>query len=293
MIVPFSAGGPADAIARTVAPTLARSLKQQVVIENAGGAGGTIGTARVARARADGYTLLFNHTGHATSFLFYRNLSFHPAKDFEPVGLVVNVPMALVAKNSLPPANLRQFLTYLQAHKSAMNYGNAGLGSASHLCGLLFMSRVRADVTTVSYKGTAPALTDLLAGEFDFMCDHANNVAPYVKAGKIKAYGSATRARLTALPGVPTLAEAGLPDFEMSVWYALYAPKGTPKPVIAKLSAAVRALLTDAGAKAQLAQLGAQPYPIDRAHPEALRAHLAAEIARWTPIIKNAGVYAD
>lgn len=293
IIVPYAAGGPADAIARSIAPSLTQALGEQVLVENISGAGGTIGTSRAAQAKPDGYRLLLAHTGHAASLALYKKLPYHPLDSFEPIGLLVDVPMALVARRDLPPLNLKQFLVYLKANQAQINFGHAGAGSVSHLCGLLFMSRVQVDLTTIPYKGTAPALIDLSSGQFDFMCDQTSNVAGHIKAGKIKTYGTSTKTRVAQLPNVPTLQEAGLSGFEMTVWYGLYAPKATPPAVIETVSKAMRATLSDSATLARLKQLGVQAYPAAKAQPAILRDHLKAEIARWSPIIQAAGVYAD
>jgi tripartite-type tricarboxylate transporter receptor subunit TctC len=293
MIVPFSAGGPTDTVGRNLAQSMGIPLKQQILVDNSAGAGGTIGTTKVARARPDGYTLLLMHIGHATSIALYRKLQFDPINDFEPIGLVVDVPMTLVAKKELAPNTLKEFLPYVKANKGKITYGNAGVGSASHLCGLLFQSTIETDVTTVPYKGTAPAMTDLLGGQIDFMCDQTTNTIPQIKAGKLKVYGVTTKSKVSSLPEVPTLHEAGLPGFEVAVWHGLYAPKGTPKPVLDKLVGALQDALKDPNFQKRLADLGAEPLPADKGRPDALRAHLKAEIDRWSPIIKKAGVYAD
>jgi tripartite-type tricarboxylate transporter receptor subunit TctC len=293
MIVPFSAGGPTDTIARLIAQSMGTTLKQQVIVENVPGAGGTIGATKVARAPAEGYTLFLHHIGHATAPALYRKLSYNTLEDFEPIGLVTDVPMTLVAKNGFPPKDLKELIAYVKANKDKVSLANAGLGSASHLCGLLFMSAIETDLTTVPYKGTAPAMTDLLGGQTDMMCDQTTNTTGQIKAGKIKVYCVTTQKRVPSLPDVPTCGEAGLPKLEVGVWHALYAPKGTPKPVIDKLANALQSALKDATVKARMAELGTEPIAQDKATPEALRAHLKAEVDKWSPIIKKAGVYAD
>lgn len=293
LVIPFSAGGPTDVVARILGATMSKSLGQQVIVENTVGAGGTIAATKVARAQPDGYTLFLHHNGMATSPALYRKLQFNPLTDFEYIGLVADVPMTLVAKKDLPPNDFKEFLAYLKANKDKMSLGNAGLGAVSHLCGMLFMSAVQIEVTTVPYKGTGPAMNDLLGGQIDFMCDQTTQTLSHIKAGKIKVYGVTTKSRVPALPDVPTLQEQGLPGFEVVVWHGLYAPKGTPKPVIDKLVAALQAALKDPTVKARFGDLNAEAVPPDKAQPEALRAHLKAEIEKWGPIIKKAGVYAD
>jgi tripartite-type tricarboxylate transporter receptor subunit TctC len=293
VVVPFAAGGPTDTVARLLAGPMTKTLKQQIIVENVGGAGGTIGAARVAKAAPDGYTLLLHHIGHATSVPLYRKLPYDVVNDFETIGLINEVPMTLVARPDFPPKDLKELIAYIKKNKDKVTYANAGIGAASHLCGMLFMTAIETDITTVPYKGTAPAMNDLLGGQVDFMCDQTTNTTSQIKAKKIKVYGVTTKTRVKSLPDVPTMHEAGLPNFEVSVWHGLYAPKGTPKPVIDKLSKSLQEALKDATVKQRFADLGTEPVDEKRATPEALRAHLKSEIERWTPIIKKAGVYAD
>ena len=293
MIVPFAAGGPTDTVARLLGVPMTKTLKQQIIVENVGGAGGTIAANRVAKAPPDGYTILIHHIGMATAPALYRKLPYNPMTDFEPIGLINEVPMTLVAKKDFPAKDLMELIAYVKANKDKVNYANAGLGAASHLCGMLFMTAIQTEVTTIPYSGTGPAMNDLLGGQVDFMCDQTTNTTSQIKAGKIKVYGVTTDKRVPSLPDVPTMDEAGLKGFEVAVWHALYAPKGTPKPVIDKLTEALQEALTDATVKQRFADLGTEPVAADRATPEALRKHLKAEIDNWGPIIKKAGVYAD
>jgi tripartite-type tricarboxylate transporter receptor subunit TctC len=293
VVVPFSAGGPTDTVTRLVAQSMSATLGQQVIVENVAGAGGTLGAARVAKADPDGYTLLLHHIGMATTMTLYRQLPYNSLEDFQPIGLVTEVPMTLVAKKDLPPANLAELIDYVKSNKDTVTYANAGIGAASHLCGMLFMSAIGTPVTTVAYKGTGPAMNDLLGGQVDFMCDQTTNTTSQIKAGEIKVYGVTTKARVAALADVPTMDEAGLPGFEVSIWHGLYAPKGTPQPVVDKLVAALQAALKDPTVAQRFGELGTEPVAADRATPEALRSHLKAEIDKWAPIIKAAGVYAD
>src|SRR5882724_7209242 len=292
MVVPFAAGGPTDTVARLIAQPMSKTLKQQVIVENVLGAGGTIAANRVAKAAPDGYTLLLHHIGHSTAPALYRKLPYDPINDFEPIGLVNEVPMTLVAKKDFPPKDLKELISYVKANKDKVNLANAGLGAASHLCGMLFMSAIQTELTTVPYNGTAPAMNDLLGGQVDLMCDQTTNTTSQIKAGKIKVYGVTTLKRVASLPKVPTLDEAGLKGFEVSVWHGLYAPKNTPKPVIDKLTKALQDALKDNNVKQRFGELGAEPVALDRATPEALRKHLKAEVDKWGPIIKKAGVYA-
>ena len=293
LVVPFAAGGPTDTLARNLGVTLTNLLKQQVIIDNAGGAGGTIGINKVAKAKNDGYTLLLMHIGMSTSPALYRKLPYDTLNDFEFIGQVADVPMTMLGKKALPPNNLKELLPYLKANKAKLTYANAGLGAASHLCGLLFMSQNEIDLTTVPYKGTAPAMTDLIGGQVDLMCDQTTNTTQQIKAGTIKVYGVTSAQRVPSLKDVPTLAEQGMKGFEVVVWHGLYAPKGAPKPIIDKLVAALQAAVQDATFTARLAELGAVPVPVAKANPEALRTHLQAEIKKWDPVIKKAGQYAD
>ena len=293
MIVPFAADGPSDTVARLIAKQMAATLKQQVIVENVPGAGGTIGATKAAKAKPDGYTLFLHHIGHATAPALHRKLEYNALEDFEPIGLVTDVPMTVVAKSGFAPKNFKELIDYVKANKDKVTLANAGVGSASHLCGLLFMSAIEAELTTVPYKGTSPAMTDLLDGEVDMMCDQATNTMSQIKANKIKVYCVTTPKRVAVLKDVPACSEAGLPKFEVGVWHGLYAPKGTPKPVIDKLASGLQAALKEATVKSRLAELGTEPVAQDKATPEALRSHLKAEIDKWNPIIKKAGVYAD
>ena len=293
MVVPFAAGGPTDTVARLVAQSMGIKLKQTIIVENVGGAGGTIGAARVAKAAPDGYTLLLHHIGQSTAPALYRKLSYNANDSFEPIGLVTDVPMTLVARKDFPAKDFKELLAYVKANKSKVTYANAGLGSASHLCGMLFMTAIGTDLTTVPYKGTGPAMNDLLGGQVDFMCDQTTNTTSQIKGGKIKVYGVTTKARLASMPDVPTLNEAGLPGFEVNVWHGVYAPRGTPKAIVDTLAGALQVALKDPMVKQRFADLGTEPVAESRARPEALRAHLKTEIERWAPIISKAGVYAE
>lgn len=293
MVVPFAAGGPTDTVARLITVPMSKTLKQQVIVENVGGAGGTIAANRVAKASPDGYTILIHHIGMATAPALYRKLPFNPITDFEPIGLINEVPMTMVAKKDFPAKDLKELIAYVKANKDKVNYANAGLGAASHLCGMLFMTAIQTEVTTVPYSGTGPAMNDLLGGQVDFMCDQTTNTTSQIKAEKIKVYGVTTKKRVASLPNVPTMDEAGLKGFEVSVWHALYAPKGTPKAAIDKLTKALQVALKDDNVKQRFAELGTEPVAENRATPAALGAHLKGEIDKWSPIIKKAGVYAD
>lgn len=293
IVVPFSAGGPTDTVGRLIAQPMTTALKQQVIIENIGGAGGTIAASRVARSAPDGYTLLLHHIGMSTAPTLYRKLPYNPLTDFEPIGLINEVPMTLIARRDFPPKDLKELISYVKANKDKVTYANAGIGAASHLCGMLFMTSIQTDLTTVPYKGTADVIKDLLGGQVDFTCDQTTNTTSQIKADKVKVYGVTTKKRLASLPKIPTVDEAGLKGFEVSVWHALYAPKGTPKPIIDTLTKALQAALKDKVVKDRFADLGTEPVEEKRATPDVLRAHLKAEIDKWAPIIKKAGTYAD
>ena len=293
MIVPFAAGGPTDTVARLIGQSMTTTLGQQVIVENVGGAGGTLGAGRAARATPDGYTVFLHHIGQSTAPALYKKLTYSVFDDFEPIGLVTDVPMTLVAKKDFPAKDLKELIAYVKTNKDKVTYANAGLGAASHLCGMLFMSAIQTDVTTVPYKGTGPAMNDLLGGQVDFMCDQTTNTTSQIKAGKIKAYGVTTKTRVASLKDLPTLQEGGLKDFEVVVWHALYAPKSTPRPVLDKLTKALQVALKDPTVIQRFADLGTEPVKEARATPQALRAHLRAEVDKWDPIIKKAGIYAD
>ncbi len=293
MVVPFAAGGPTDTVARLIAVPMTKFLKQQVLIDNSAGAGGTLGAGKVAKAHADGYTILLYHIGMSTSPALYRRLTFDPLKSFEYIGIVNDVPMTILARKGFPAKNLKEMIAYVKANKTKVTLANAGLGAASHLCGLLLQSAIATDLNTIAYKGTAPAMTDLLGGHVDLLCDQTTNTTAQIQAGKVQVYAVTSKARLASLPNIPTAIEAGLPNFEISIWHGLFAPQGTPKPVIDKLVQALQDALKDANVKAKFAELGAEPASAARATPEALQTLLKSEIDRWTPLIKKAGVYAD
>ena len=293
MVVPFAAGGPTDVVARTLGASMSRALGQTVVIENKLGAGGTIAANFVAKAAPDGYTIFIHHNGMATATGLYRKLPYNPLTDFEYIGQVADVPMTLLAKKDLPPDNLRDLITYVRANKEKINLANAGLGAVSHLCGMLFMQAVGVELTTIPFSGTAPAMTALLGGQVDMLCDQTTQTIPQIKAQKVKFYGVTTKQRITALPDAPTLDEQGLKDFEVIVWHGVYAPKGTPKEALDRLNAALRASLKDPDVASKFAELGAQVVPEAKQSPAGLRDWLRSEIDKWQPVIRKAGVYAD
>jgi len=293
MMVPYAAGGPTDTVARVVAQSMSKSLGQTVLVENRPSAGGILAPEQVKNSKADGYTILIHHVGMATTPALYRQLRYNPLTDFEYIGLINDVPMTLIGRQNLPPKDFKELLGYVKSNKEKISLANAGIGAASHLCGMLFMSAIQTDLLTVPYKGTGPAMNDLLGGQVDLMCDQTTNTTSQIKSGKVKVYGVTSLKRVPSLPDVPTLSEQGLKGFEVGIWHALYAPKGTPKPVLDKLVSALQATLKEDDVKKRFAELGATTYPPEKATPQALQAHLKSEIDKWTPLIKKAGVYAD
>ncbi|HYD75670.1 tripartite tricarboxylate transporter substrate-binding protein [Ramlibacter sp.] len=296
IVVPFAAGGPTDLVARQLAEALRKPLNgATVVVENAAGAGGTIGANKVAKAPADGHTLLLYHIGIATSPALYRNLPYKTLEDFEYLGMVNEVPMTLIGRPTLPASNYAELAKWLEANKGKINLANAGLGAASHLCGLLFQSALKLEMTTVPYKGTAPAMTDLIGGQVDLMCDQTTNTSSQIEGKKVKAFGVTTRQRLTtpALKHLPTLQEVGLKDFEVNIFHGLYAPKGVPAPVLKKLNDALKVALKDPDFVRRQNELGAVIVNDKRVEPAEHKKFVASEINKWTPVIRAAGVYAD
>jgi len=293
LYVPFAAGGPTDTVARVLAQAMGKPMGQTVIVENRPSAGGILAPEQVKNAKPDGYTILIHHIGMATIPTLYRQLRFNPLTDFEYIGLVNEVPMTIVAKPAMQAKDLKEFLTYIKANKDKVTYANAGIGAASHLCGMLFMSAIQTDFLTVPYKGTGPAMNDLLGGQVDFMCDQTTSTTSQIKAGKIKVYGVTSPKRVSSLPDVPTLEEQGLKGANVGIWHGLYAPKGTPKPVLDKLVKAMQEALKDPAVQQKYTDLGAVTFPPDKQTPAALQAHLKSEIDKWGPIIKKAGVYAD
>ena len=296
IIVPFAAGGPTDKVARDLAEVLRKGLNNQtVVIENVGGAGGTLGAAKAAKAAPDGYTFLLHHIGMATSPALYRTLPYKTLDDFEYLGMINEVPMTLIGKPGLPASNYAELLKWMEANKGKINLANAGLGAASHLCGLLFQQAVKIDMTTIPYKGTAPAMTDLLGGQVDLMCDQTTNTTAQIEGGKVKAYAVTTMKPLStpALSRLPTLDSQGLKGFNVSVWHAMYAPKGTPKPVLDMVNTALKNALKDPEFIKRQEALGAVIVSDNRTNPAEHKRFVEAEINKWGPAIKAAGQYAD
>jgi tripartite-type tricarboxylate transporter receptor subunit TctC len=296
IVVPFSAGGPTDKVARDLAEALRKPLGgATIVVDNAAGAGGSIGANKVAKANPDGYTLLVHHIGMATMPTLVRNIPFKVESDFEYLGAINDVPMTIIAKPSLPANNFKELTAWIAQNKGKINLGNAGVGSASHLCGLLFQSAMKTDMTPVPYKGTAPAMTDLIGGQIDLMCDQSTNTTSQIEGKKVKAFAVTTAKRLTtpALKDLPTMQESGVKDFQVTIWHGLYAPKGTPPDVQKKLNDALKAALKDPDFVKRESELGAVVVTDKRVEPAEHKKFVAAEIGKWSPIIKAAGVYAD
>ena len=290
LIVPFAAGGPTDSIARLIAVPMGQALGQTVVVENVAGAGGTIASTKVARAAPDGYTIYIHHMGMATAQALYDKLPYDPMTSFEYIGQVADVPMVLLGKKSLPANNFKELEAYIKANGSKVTMANAGPGAVSQLCGLLFQSRMGVKLTNVPYKGTGPALTDLLGGQVDLLCDQTTQTIPYIKDGSVKAFGTTTLKRLPAIPNVPTLDEQGLKGFEVKVWHGMYTPKGVPKPILDKLNAALKKALTSPDVKKRLEDANIDIVSVGKISENGLKTHLDAEINKWGPIIRKANI---
>ena len=290
MVMPYAPGGPGDVITRVFAAAMQKPLGQQIVVENPAGASGTIGTTKVARAKADGYTLLMIHVSHATNQAMYKGLPYHPVDDFEPIGRATSGPMLVAARNGFPAKNLAEFVPYVKANASKISLAHAGVGSASHLCGLMLQNALGVKFNEIPYKGTGPALNDLLGGQVDLLCDQTSGTVPSVKAGKIQAYAAAGRSRIPSLPDMPAIAEAGVQGMEINISFGLYAPKGTPKPVLDKLAAALQTAVSDPEVRQRLEGMGISAVPVELARPEALRAHLKNEIDTLGGLLIKAGV---
>jgi tripartite-type tricarboxylate transporter receptor subunit TctC len=294
LIVPFAAGGPTDIIARIVGEHMSRALGQQLVVENVTGAGGTTGTTRAAQAAPDGYTIMMGHMGtHGAAPALYPNLKYDPTKDFAPIGMAAGTPIIIVARKDFPAKDLKEFVAKLKADGDKVNQAHAGVGSVSHSTCILLNAQLGVKPTAVPYKGTGPALNDLVSGQVDYMCDQIVNLVEQIKGGSIKAYAVATPERSPALPDLPTTKEAGLPDYQVSAWNALFAPKGTPKEAVDTLNGALVKALNDDATRKRLLDLGAVLPGKDAQSPDALRAFVVSEVGRWTPVLKAAGATAN
>ncbi len=293
MVVPFAAGGPVDVVARILAEPMRKSLGQAVVVENTTGAGGSLGVGRVARAAPDGYTLSIGHwSTHVVNGAVYQ-LGYDLLKDLEPVAMIGGNPMIIVSRPTLPATNLKELVAWVKANEGKVNAGTAGAGSSTHIAGIYFQNEIKGKLTFIPYKGTGPAMQDLMGGQIDLIVDQLSNSIPQVRAGKIRGYAITAKERSAAAPDVPTVDEAGMPGLHIAIWYGIWAPRGTPKDVVAKLNAAVVEALADPATRQRLEQLGMEVVPRERQTPEALGAHQKAEIEKWWPIIRAAGVKLD
>ena len=293
MVIPFGAGGPTDIVGRMLAEAMGRDLGHPVVVQNVGGGGGTIGVQRVVQARNDGYTILYTNIGLATQPTLYRRLGYNPQTDLEPFGLVTATPMVITVRPNFPGQTLADFVAFARERRDAVNLANVGLGSASQLCGTLLQAQLGINFTPVAFTGSGGVFPDLMAGRLDVYCDQTTSSLPFVREGRIRGLAMTTATRLPQAPEIPTAAEAGLPGFEVSIWHGMYAPRGTPAPVLQRLNQALRTAVQDPAVVARLNDLASPPEPLSRVTPEAHRAHLAAEIARWRPILEAAGQFAD
>ncbi len=289
-VVPFAAGGPTDTVTRLIAESMSKTLGQQIVVQNTAGAGGTLGAGEVAVAPADGYTVLMHHIGMSTAPSLYGNLPYNPVEDFKTVGLVTEVPMTIVGRADLQPSTLPELVEYVKANGDKVTYAHAGIGAASQLCGLLFQEAIGTKVTEVPYQGTGPALTDLVGGQVDFMCDQTTNTTEQIKAKAIKAYAITSPERNPALPDLPTTAEAGLPELDVSIWHGLYVPKDTPDEVVQKLTEALKGALADATVQQRFADLGTTTVSDDLSTPQAHSERLQSQIDLWKTTFEAAGV---
>ena len=289
-VVPVAAGGPTDTVTRLISEPMAAELGQQIVVQNVEGAGGTVAAGQVATAEPDGYTVLVHHIGMSTAPALYPDLPYDPTEDFKTIGLVTDVPMTIVARRDFEPDTLEELVAYVEENVDTVSLANAGIGAASHLCGLLIEQAVGVDLTEVPYDGTGPAMTDLVGGQVDFMCDQTTNTAGQIQSGEIKAYAVTTPERIEALPDLPTTAEAGLPGVEVGVWHGLYVPADTPDAVVEQLTDALAAALEDQGVIDRMADLGTAPVPPEDVTPQAQSSKLEEQIALWTPVIEDAGV---
>jgi tripartite-type tricarboxylate transporter receptor subunit TctC len=290
LIVPTAAGGPTDTVSRIIAESMSRTLGQSVIVENVGGAGGTIGMARVSKTAPDGYTIAIWHIAQSTAPSLYDNLRYDVLNDFDHIGRITDVPLTIVSKTALTARNVGELFEWIRAQNGKTTYGHAGIGSASHLCTLLLMKELGVRMEGVGYRGTGPAMNDLLGGQFDFMCDQTTNTTNQIKEGKIKAYAVTTKTKVSSVPDLPTLDSTALPGFDYSAWHAMWAPKGLPKDATEKLVGALQAALADPKVIERFANLGTEPVAAAQATPTALKSHLSAEVQRWNAVIKAAGV---
>ena len=293
IVVPYAAGGSTDVLARVLAESLGRELGQPVIVDNVGGAGGTIGTTKVVRASNDGHTVLLHNMGIVTAPALYSKLPFDVTKDLDPISLVGEVPMILVRNKNFAPSTVADLIKHLKAKQGEVKFSHAGIGATSHLCAMLFTQATDTSVTMVPYRGTGPAMQDLIAGNVDLICDQPVATGPHIQSGALKAYAMATKERIPTMPDVPTFNESGMPGFELAVWHGLYAPKGTSPEKIKRLNKAVRVVLSEPSLVKRFSDMGVIIPSSDRLQPETLGRHTSAEIDRWAPVIKAAGAKAE
>jgi tripartite-type tricarboxylate transporter receptor subunit TctC len=293
IVAPYAPGGGSDYLARTLAEAFRQRLHETVLVQNVGGAGGAVGSMQVARAKPDGYTLLLNHLGLATIPTLYKKLSFDPLASFETIGLFAEAPMVILARKEFPPRDFKELVAYAKANREKLTMASAGMGSVTHLCAMLFQQEIGVPLTIVQYKGAAPAVVDVRSGQVDLICDLPTTTSSMIRSGDLRAYVLTAPRRMASLPDVPTASEAGLPGLDIAVWFGLYAPKGTPQPVVEILSKALRSTVQDPAVAAQLEKIETNLEPADQATPQAHRAKLAAQIELWRPIIEKAGIQAD
>jgi tripartite-type tricarboxylate transporter receptor subunit TctC len=293
LIVPYAPGGGSDFLGRILAEGLRARLNETVVVQNVGGAGSVVGSMQVAKAKPDGYTLLINHMGLSTVPALYKKLNFDPLASLETIGLFAEAPMLIMARKDFPPHTFQELVAYAKANRDKLTVASAGMGSVTHLCAMLFQREIGVPLTVVQYKGAGPAIIDVRSGQVDLICDLPTTTSGLIRSGDLRAYVLTVPQRLKTLPDVPTTAEAGMPGLDISVWFGLYAPKGTPQPIIDTLAKALRATVQDPAVAAQLEKNETTIEPADQATPQAHRAKLAAQIELWTPIIEKAGIQAE
>jgi len=289
MVVPFAAGGPTDNVARSLAEAMRAPLGETIVVENKGGAGGTLGTSQVARAKPDGYSVLLMHVGFSTAPSLYKNPGYNALESFEPIGLVVDVPMTIIAREDFPPNNMKELAEYIKKNNDKVSLANAGVGAASHLCSTMLMDAFGVQLLTIPYKGTAPAMNDLLGKQVDMLCDQTTNTTQQIDAKKVKAYAVTSLQRVPTLPDLPTMDESGYKGFQVGIWHGMWVPKGTPKPVVDKLVKALQTGLADPKFKERMRVLGATVLE-KQANPDALTAQVKQQVPQWAELFKKAGV---
>jgi tripartite-type tricarboxylate transporter receptor subunit TctC len=293
MISPYAPGGASDFLARTLAEALKTRLNQTVLVQNVGGAGGSVGSMQAARAKPDGYTLLLNHIGMSTMPLLYKKLNFDPLASFEFIGLFAEAPMVMLSRKDFAPKNFSELVAFAKANGEKLTIASAGMGSATHLCAMLFQEAIGVPLTTVQYKGAGPAVLDLRSGQVDLICDLPTVNSGLIRSGELKAFVLMAPQRMATLPDVPTATEVGMPSLAIGVWFALYAPLGTPKPILDTLNKVLRDVMADKGVSAQLEKIETVLLPLDQATPEAHRRKLTSQIDLWRPIIEKAGIQAE